>query len=82
MNAQVDPEKFEKLCDDVCDIKTALRGNEEFRQKGLIDGLEDVRLEVREIKSWRSSLDLRVAALTGAITATLFVAKLLLTGKF
>jgi hypothetical protein len=69
----VPKDQFEKLCDDVCDLKTAVCGNKEFRIKGLLN-------EVIDLKSWRDTMAAKITLLTGIVTGAIWAIKFILTG--
>lgn len=66
-------QQFDKLCDDVCDLKAAVCGNKEFGVKGLLN-------EMLELKAWRDSMAAKVTLLTGVVTGAIWAIKLILTG--
>lgn len=47
MSNEFDPKQFEKLCTDVEEVKSALMGNPDYRQKGALQ-----RLDETEVRSW------------------------------
>ena len=63
-------EQIGKLLEDVALIKRAVVGEEMTGHSGLV-------AEVRDLKNWRSKLDLRVASVTGGVMILGFVIKYL-----
>lgn len=47
MSNGIDPQRFDKLCDNVSEIMVALKGSEEYRQKGALQ-----RIDENEERSW------------------------------
>lgn len=66
--------KLDKLCDDVCDIKTALTGDD-YGNPGLVR-------RVHRLEHWRDAVTLKLATVTGVVLTVGFVVKYLLTGKW
>lgn len=53
-------QKMDKVCSDVHAIKIALVGDERLGVPGVIS-------ELRDLKSWRTNMDLRIATISGGI---------------
>lgn len=41
MGNGIDPQRFNKLCDNVSEIMVALKGSEEYRQKGAMQRIDE-----------------------------------------
>ena len=59
---------IEQLKDDVATIKRALLGDDNWREKGLLDRVES-------IEKWRSNVNLKVAFYSGAATTLVMILK-------
>lgn len=55
------------------DVHLAVCGDEDIGVAGLVQ-------EMRELKEWRRKLDIRVATISGGVSAVIFIAKLLIVG--
>ena len=58
-------QKLDKACSDVHAIKIALVGDERLGVPGVI-------AELRDLKRWRTNLDLRIATISGGIAVVAF----------
>jgi len=61
-------QKLDKVCGDVHAIKIALVGDERLGVPGVI-------AELRDLKNWRTNLDLRIATISGAIAGIAMLLK-------
>jgi len=75
---------LESIAKDVHEIKTALIGNKDFQQPGLIDEVNDLKIEVAsqklEIENIKKK-DLKMTAYISALITTLILAGGKLLGK-
>lgn len=60
--------KLEQIAEDVREIKLAVKGDSSIGMTGLVE-------DVRELKSWRNSIDLRVASIGGGAAVLVMIAK-------
>lgn len=59
------PDQQEQLLKDVAEIKSAIIGNPQFKQRGLAGDVED-------LKDWKTGIDGKILWVTGVIVASWF----------
>ena len=69
------PEEIKKMADDIHQIKQAVIGDKDVGLNGLVN-------DMASMKQWRDSITIRVAMVSGAVSASILGAKTLLAKLF
>ena len=68
-------QKISQMADDIREIKLAVKGDETIGLQGLVN-------DMSEIKRWRSSITLKVAVVSGAVSGSVLGIKSILAKMF